>query len=279
MRILSAANKTTVAIFEPGHRSTVTAEIFQYATGQILEFDGLDLPGTFHVDFSNYETKESSKPEVGSADTVAIPGEFLRTGLPVYAFIVLSEGQDDAATEYVVQIPVRRRPQPTDVAPDPEEQSVIDELIAELNDGRDRAEAAAGAAETAQGKAEDAQDLAEQWATGGSGGTPSSQNNARNYAVIASQQASLAEGAKQTAIQNAQAASQSAGYAIQARVAAQTAQGKAEDAAERAEQAAGTSGYLEIEIDENGHLIYTRTDAVDVDFELDNNGHLIMEVI
>lgn len=47
--------------------------------------------------------------------------------------------------------------------------------------------------------------------------------------------------------------------------------------AERAEQAATTAGYLDVEI-ANGRLIYTRTDAVDVDFELEN-GRLLMEVI
>ena len=47
--------------------------------------------------------------------------------------------------------------------------------------------------------------------------------------------------------------------------------------AERAEQAANTAGYMDVEI-VDGRLIYTRTDAVDVDFELEN-GHLLMEVI
>ena len=47
--------------------------------------------------------------------------------------------------------------------------------------------------------------------------------------------------------------------------------------ADRAEQAASTAGYLDVEI-VDGRLIYTRTDAVDVDFTL-NNGRLIMEAI
>jgi hypothetical protein len=52
----------------------------------------------------------------------------------------------------------------------------------------------------------------------------------------------------------------------------------AEDSADRAEQAATTAGYMDVEIDSNGHLIYTRTDAVDVDLKL-VNGHLIMEAV
>lgn len=48
--------------------------------------------------------------------------------------------------------------------------------------------------------------------------------------------------------------------------------------AERAEQAATTAGYIDVEI-VNGRLIYTKTDAVDVDFDINEAGHLVMEVI
>ena len=51
---------------------------------------------------------------------------------------------------------------------------------------------------------------------------------------------------------------------------------QAEDAADRAEQAAWQAGYMFFEIDENGHLIYTRADNVRVDFYL-SNGHLFVE--
>ena len=52
---------------------------------------------------------------------------------------------------------------------------------------------------------------------------------------------------------------------------------RATDEANRAEQAAGQSGYMFFHIDENGHLIYERTDNVDVDFYL-LNGHLYVRV-
>lgn len=51
----------------------------------------------------------------------------------------------------------------------------------------------------------------------------------------------------------------------------------AAQSADRAEQAANTAGYLDMEI-VDGDLIYTRTDAVDVDFAL-VDGNLVMEVI
>lgn len=43
--------------------------------------------------------------------------------------------------------------------------------------------------------------------------------------------------------------------------------------ADRAEQAAANAGWMEFHIDENGHLIYERTDTVDIDFYL-YDGHL-----
>ena len=52
----------------------------------------------------------------------------------------------------------------------------------------------------------------------------------------------------------------------------------AAQSADRAEQAAADAGFMDVEIDSNGHLIYTRTDAVDVDLKL-VNGHLVMEAV
>ena len=55
---------------------------------------------------------------------------------------------------------------------------------------------------------------------------------------------------------------------------------QSEHFADLAEQQANEAGYMQVEMDENGHLIYTRTDAVDVDFSLSSqDGHLYMEAI
>ena len=45
-----------------------------------------------------------------------------------------------------------------------------------------------------------------------------------------------------------------------------------------AEQAAATAGYMDMMINEDGDLIYSRTDSVDVDFEI-VDGYLVMGVI
>ena len=53
---------------------------------------------------------------------------------------------------------------------------------------------------------------------------------------------------------------------------AETARIEAEKAQELAEQAAAQAGYVQFQIDENGHLIYSRTDNVAIDFAIKNGG-------
>lgn len=48
--------------------------------------------------------------------------------------------------------------------------------------------------------------------------------------------------------------------------------------ADVAGQAAASAGYMYMNINSVGHLIYTKTENVDVDFELDGDGHLIVEL-
>lgn len=55
---------------------------------------------------------------------------------------------------------------------------------------------------------------------------------------------------------------------------AEAAADAAETSADRAEQAAQNAGYMDFYIDEDGHLIYQRTDQVEVDFTL-SNGRLL----
>lgn len=57
--------------------------------------------------------------------------------------------------------------------------------------------------------------------------------------------------------------------AVEAKEGALNAEKSAEEWAKRAEQAAAYNGYMDFVIDEDGHLIYTRTDNVDIDFAMD----------
>ena len=140
---MSIANKTTVALFAAGQRVTVTAPIWQYAKGQTLMIDGLDLPDSYRVDFANTREKGESKPQIASGNEVPIPDEYLETGKTVFAWIVLAEGEDDSATEATVVTPVMRRAKPTDIEPEPAQQDVIDQLLAAMRKAVQEAEAAA----------------------------------------------------------------------------------------------------------------------------------------
>lgn len=269
-----------------GSRKALTAPInYRDDIGQVLKIKGLALPTYYVVDFCN-EGDAQTKPMTGTDDGVSIPDEFLATGKPIKAYIVLSD-ENSTQTRYEVTIPVNLRPRRTDIAPTPAEQQAIDELIAAMNDAvedaSDSATAAAGSAtdagnsataahnaqiaaetaqdkaETAQGKAEDAQEAAETaqgkaegYAVGKQNGTdvgsgsPYYENNAKYYA-------SEAAGAATGAAANAASAAESA---------------------ERAAQGAAVDGWVSFYIDNNGDLHYVRTENVELDFYIDANGNL-----
>ena len=183
-------------------RYTVTAPIVKENYGIYLQIEGVELPETYQVDFSNDEHHGTSVTMIGNADGVRIPRQFIDTGKDIFAFLYWV-GEDYGKTVHKFRIPNKLRPDRTEETPTPEEQSVIDQAISALNEA----------------VAQTAQDV------------------------------------------------------IDADASAQSASADAD----RAEQAANNAGYLDVKI-VNGRLIYTRTDAVDVDFAL-NNGRLIMEAI
>lgn len=240
---------------------------YQHDIVQYLVFTDLELPNYYRVDFCN-EGDTVCIPMTGDSTGVQIPDEFMLTGKPVIAYVVLT-GVDECAVEtrFEARLPIYKRPPSSDIEPTPAEQQEIDSLISALNDGVTRSETAAGAAEGAARRA------------------ATSEVNAAESERQAAGSATAA-GESKTAAETAQ------GKAEDAQEKAEEAQGKAEDAqdaaeryasdanadAERAEQAAANAGYMDVHIDDNGHLIYTRTDAVDIDFEL-IDGHLIMEAV
>lgn len=235
-----------------------TAPAYQYDYGQLLTFPDLELPTTFECHFSNTE-RGTSVTQIGANNVVTIPDTMFQTGAYIYAWVFLHTGEDDGETEYMAVIPILKRAQPTDDVPTPVEQSAITQAIAALNaaveqTGEDVADAAASAAAA----------LASEQAA-----AASEINAAASESAAASNAAAAATSASAAAQSERNAAASEANAALSASA--------ADTSADRAEQAATTAGYLDVEI-VNGRLIYTRTDAVDVDFELEN-GRLLMEVI
>lgn len=111
--------------------------VFQYNVGMKLRFKGIELPGTYRVDFSN-TLRGASKAMLGDADGVEIPYEYFVPGSSIYAWIVLSAGENNAITEYQAEIPISPRAKPTDETPFPSQKSAIDQAIAALNAAADR---------------------------------------------------------------------------------------------------------------------------------------------
>ena len=143
-----------------GSKVVRTRALYQWDYGQMLQFSGLDLPDAYTVHFSNVGVGGTAKTMVGNADGVDIPDEYLTTGQTVYAWVYLHAGDADGETVYSVIIPVVARPKPVEDEPTPAQQGAVDQAIAALNDGVDRAEAAAEAAEQAVEGVQDTVDAA-----------------------------------------------------------------------------------------------------------------------
>ena len=116
-----------------GKTKITSKALYQYDYGQILKFIDLQLPPAYEVHFSNHEHGES-KTVLTTSNEVAIPDEFLQNGRDVYVWVYIHTGNNDGETEYEIIIPVIERAKPTNRQPEPEEQDIITQTIAELND-------------------------------------------------------------------------------------------------------------------------------------------------
>ena len=208
-------------------RYTETAAITKEDYGIILKIEGIELPETYEIDFSN-DRKE------GTSVTMM-------------------------KTTYIFHIPNRVRPDRTNEQPEPEQQSVIDQTIAALND----------AVETTSKSASDAAESA--------GAAEQSAENAAESASQSAESASQASASATSAAQSAQQASASASMANAAATSASASASSAATSAERAEQSAAQSGYLWFYI-ENGKLYMDRTPNTKVNFYMENGKLYVEEV-
>lgn len=251
-----SANNITVITYG----SYKTDPLYQYDYGQIIHFNGFSLPTVFEVHFAN-EGDVDSTTAIGTDGACEIPNRYLTGGNPIIVWLFLHVGNTDGETIYEFEIPVIRRADPESLDPTPEQQDAITQAIAALNSGVARAEAAADNAEAFEADALASKNAA-----------AASEDNALTYAE-------RAEAAEEAAAGHAEDAQEAEGAAQQYAAAAAESAAEAATSADRAEQAATTAGYMDIGIDGEGHLIYVRTDAVDVDFSLSQYGHLVMEAI
>ena len=207
-----------------------TRALYQWNYGQVLQFVGLDLPSAYTVHFSNQGVGGTAKTQVGNADGVDTPNEYLTTGQAVYAWVFLHTGADDGETMYSVIIPVTARPKPVEDEPTPVQQGVIDQAIAALNDAVEQT-----AADVEQTGADVETTAANVTAAQAA---QTSAEAAYAAASVASDRAIIAEtNAAQSASQAAQSATSAASNAAAATEARADAQTEAAAAAEYADNA------------------------------------------
>ena len=188
-------------------RMAFTEPLYQYDYGQLLKITGVELPISYEVLFSL-----GGRPAItvlGDADGVQIPDSYLRTDGIIIAYYFLHTGEDDGATELVINIPVKPRPYVSNEQPTQVQQDLITQTIAALDAGVE-------AAQAAQAAAEDSAEDAEAWAVGKRGGTdvpstdPTYENNAKYYAGKAKDIRDEIQDIKEEAEQAIQAASDAA---------------------------------------------------------------------
>lgn len=181
-----------------------TKPLYQYDYGQVLKFEGVELPAVYEVHFSNTDQAGTAKAQIGDADGVQIPDEYLLTGQPVYVWVFVHTGTEDGETEYKCIIPVNKRAQKEDTEPTPVEQDIITQAIAALNT----------AVESTSADAESALSSA--------AAAAASEQNAAGSASLAMQSKQAAAASETNARQSEQNASASEGAAGLSQVAAAT---------------------------------------------------------
>ena len=152
-----ALNVTTAVFGENCNTATASPSLAQWDTEQILQISGIDLPDSYKVEFSTVYTRNAI-PAIGDASGVTIPNVLLQRSAPITAYIVLYGENGGRNREYGITIYITPGQPPETTDPDPEQEDIIDQAIAALQDGTARAEAAATSAE---GSANDAEAAAE----------------------------------------------------------------------------------------------------------------------
>lgn len=135
----------TRAVFTNSEYCVAETPLWQFDYGQQLQILGIELPDVFEAHFSNDPTGES-KTQIGQGGVVAIPDEYLLNSGYLYVWVYLHTSATDGETRYQIKVKIRERATPSDTPPTPQQQDVITEAIAALNDGVTRSEAAAEAA-------------------------------------------------------------------------------------------------------------------------------------
>lgn len=166
---------------------------WQYNEKQYLVVKGLDLPEFYEVDFCN-KGDATTIPMPSTAEGALIPDQFLLTGKPLVAYIVVVDGES-VNTIGEITFPVNVRGKRTDMSPTPAEQQQIEQLIASMNEAVENAADSAEESERQAGISGEYATDSEAWAVGQRGGTDvdstdeTYQNNSKYWSQLAQQAA------------------------------------------------------------------------------------------
>lgn len=177
-----AINVTTIN-FRNGAADTLGELFWNGDYGQILKFEGIDLPASYEVDFSDEAKKGYAVPRLGDANGVEIPNELLKDGF-IYAWIFLHEGATDGRTEYFAKIRVNARPTRSIPAATPEQAGFIEQAVASLENATEQATEAAETAAAAATTATEAKTDAEQAAQTASTAADRAEAATGHYPII-----------------------------------------------------------------------------------------------
>lgn len=116
-----------------------TDHVFQYDYGLKLVIEGVELPESYEVHFS--ETKNGlAKKVTGDRTGVDVPDEYLTTGTDIYAWVYLRDGNENGYTVYNIQIPVVPRAVPDDEIIKPIEHNTIKNALDAMEEAVEQTE-------------------------------------------------------------------------------------------------------------------------------------------
>ena len=116
-------------------RETRVRPRYRYDTGQRLIIKTPNgLPDFYEVYFANDGGTMEAEPHLATAEGVLIPDSFFQSGAAIIAWAHVYGLPTEGTTIYKVTIPILNRARPANVEPDPEEQDIIAEVIAALNE-------------------------------------------------------------------------------------------------------------------------------------------------
>ena len=199
--------------FKLGSKRVTAPELYQWDYGQILKLDGLELPDSYEVHFSNAPDGGHAEVRIGDETGVCIPDKLLTTGDSIFAFVFLHAENNDGETVYVVQIPVKKRPKPLYANPSFTQQTVIAEAIAALTNALEKSAMNADNAEASAGDAAIYAEAAETYSISASESAEAASNSAVDAGTYKDQASASAESASAKADEASASASSAADFA------------------------------------------------------------------